>query len=215
MTRLRLATAIVGTRQRTNTLRATLDRLDDGAGIATILDRAQTDTANTLAAWQYLATQDATHALLLRDDLDAAHGWRMAVSLLTTQNPTQRVISFHSTRPADREGKGRGWESVRVDEWASDQAVLMPIPIVKRYLEWVRGKHYRAYLPQDEFAQHAKLLSAFHRAHNTRYVMVAMPPLFQHAGDPEQHAPSWPDREFDAARHYRTLATREAHGQGP
>lgn len=210
---LRLATAIVSTRQRANTLRATLDRINDDAGIDTILDRAKTATANTLAAWQHLATQDATHALLLHDDLDASHGWRTAASLLVATHPQQRVIALHTTREAaSQRGRSMGWEPVGAGAWREDQAVLMPIPVVKRYLEWVRQKHYRRYLSAEDFLHHGNLLAAFHHAYKTRHIMVATPPLFQHAGDPAHHAPTWRGRDFNAATHFRQLLT-ERGGQ--
>lgn len=207
MNPVRLVAAVASTHARADYLQRTIAATHDGlGGIDPIIDYANGATPNILAAWQHLANQDATHALLLHDDLNASYGWRTAATALAAAYPRQQIISLYTRRPASRARPmdlqpGHVRLSIRL--WEDDQAVLMPLSVVRRYLDWVRTKQYRPHITPQQFLNHATLLATFHREAGGKVVYLADPPIFQHMGDRERQAPDWRGREFDAGAYFR------------
>lgn len=212
MNDVRVAVAVASTHTRADYLNRTLLATEDHYGwIDPIVDHAHGATPNLLAAWQHLAQQNASHALLLHDDLNASYGWRDAVTALASTFPRQQVMSLFTQRPRSL---ARPWDlqpghvrlSIRL--WRDDQAVLMPVPVVRRYLGWVKSKQYRPHISPQQFLNHATLLATFHREAGGKVIYLADPPVFQHMGNRHQQAPNWRGRAFDAGAYYRhTLVT--------
>lgn len=212
MSTARLAVGIVSTSGRTDQMRRTLAALDDGEWVEPVVDRARAATVNILSAWKALAEdQRATHALLLHDDLNASLGWRQAATAFASRFPDQQITALYTprgailARPVHRRP---GYVRLPIRQWGNDQAVLMPVPVVRRYLRWVGEKKYQPYLTPAQFLQHDILLGTFHRVAGGRIVYLADPPVFQHMGDHGNQSAEWQGREFDAGAHFRrTLIT--------
>lgn len=215
MSRVRLAVGVVSTRERADLLRRTLAALDDGEWVETITDRAQAATVNMLAAWQVLADDPrATHALLLHDDLNASHGWRDAATAFAARFPDQQLTALYTPRNpilARTVDRRPGYVRLSIRQWSHDQAVLMPTPIVRRYLRWVANKAYRPHMTPKEFLHHDRLLATFHKVAGGRIAYLTDPPVFQHMGDgheAQNQSKQWRGRDFDAGGHFRhTLIT--------
>lgn len=211
MSHTRLAVGVVSTRERADYMQKTLAALHDGEWIEPLVDQATSATANRLAAWQQLASQNATHALLLHDDLNASQGWRAAATALAGRYPRQQLTALYTPlawsqiRQKDRYP---GHFRLPIQRWAHDQAVMMPVPVVRRYLDWVAQKQYRRHLAPQQFLRHDTVLATFHRLAGAKVVHLAAPPVVQHMGSSEHQAPEWRGREFDAGGYYRhTLIT--------
>lgn len=210
MSRVHLAVGVVSTWRRRELLGKTLAALDDGEWVEVITDQAVAATANMLAAWQVLAeVPRATHALLLHDDLNASRGWRSAATSFAARFPGQQLTAFYTPRllsSVGRSGHRPGYVLAPTCSWSDDQAVMMPVAVVRRYLRWVAAKEYRAHLAPQDFLHHDRLLATFHQHAGARMVHLVDPPVFQHMGD-GRDAPNqsreWRGREFDVGTYFR------------
>lgn len=206
MTRVRLGVAMVSTAARRATMKDTLVRLDDGEWIDRIVDEARGQTPNHLAAWQRLSRQNITHGLLLHDDLDASRGWREAATAIATHLPEQRIVALYTPRPAvvaRPVHRHPGHITLPPRQWAHGQAVLMPRPVIERYLAWVRARAYQQWMAPAQFVYHDALLAAFHTATRTRAVALTDPPIFQHLGATSSR--EWRGHDFAAGTHFRAV----------
>lgn len=212
MSPARLVVAVVSTVGRGEILDRTRLNLSDGHRIIPVVSQGRGATANRLAAWQELAAcTGATHGLLLADDLDACTGWRDAAWAFATRYPRQPLTVLHTTRHATGRDRDAGFVRVPVRQWAGDAAVLMPLPVVRRFLTWVRDKEWRRWLSVDDFPCPDRLLCAFHVATGTREAYVAAPPVFRGPVG----ASDWPGRSADAGIHFRrTLLPPAREGEG-
>lgn len=216
--RIRLGVAVVSTAARSELLRDTMARVDDGEWIDRIIDRAPGLTPNHLAAWQHLgAVNGATHGLLIQDDVDASQGWREAAESFASRFPRQGLVSLFTGRApvlARPEDRFPAYVRVQPKQWLGDVAVMMPVPTIRQYIDWVRTRAYQQHVAPPQFLHHDLLLRAFHQHEaRTRYVFVADPPVFQHLGDttPDPIMPGgrpaqarhWKGHDWDAASYFR------------
>src|SRR5699024_952803 len=217
--------AVVTTRGREHLLEATLDSLNNPI-VHVVADAASGLTPNHLAAWQHLHLQGRSHCLLLQDDILAARGWLKAAAAFIDRFPNSPVSLYTARKAAiTPTAQAKGYAHLPTRQWLNEQALVLPAPVVGKYLDWVRAKHYRDVITPAQILHHDVLLRAFRlTTQPTRSLLLSAPSVVQHIGKEStvgnpwlvggkaRQAQGWPGEHWDAGDHFAKVLNSATEG---
>jgi GR25 family glycosyltransferase involved in LPS biosynthesis len=128
---------------------------------------------NARTAWQMFHS-DSTHHMVLQDDISMCADFMVAVEHCVSLRP-EAPMSFHLPRPIVDRAVADGFNWIKVKHYVGAQAVIMPVWLVKEFLDWM--SHDKQPHAWDDMNQR--------RFFNTtnKQVFVPVPLLVNHMGN--------------------------------
>lgn len=174
MSTIRLSIAITHHPSRADLLQGVLERLDGEQEVHLIVDDQQEGLWPTCKrAWMAYNPQ-ATHHLMLHDDILPCLDFLPAVRAALQVIPAE-AVSFYANRKVIEQAREQGssWARVRTLYWS--QALALPVSMVQDFLLWEQ----RFIRPSFRFDD--SRLAMYLLAHQ-RYLWCSVPSLVEHLG---------------------------------
>lgn len=130
------------------------------------------------AAWEWGARQDATHHLVIQDDVSVALDFIECVVRLISLVPDKPIALYDASMSSRKaREKGSSW-IVHRDVYVGGQALLLPTPLIHEFLRWEKGR-FKPEKPEDDQRIGAWAYLTGH------YFWVCAPSIVDHAGEAE------------------------------
>jgi len=159
---------------------AALDALRDGDDV--VSNSVVVEDAERSGVWPCgkraiqaaLSHQDATHILVLQDDLLFCRSFAKALRLVVDAKPAHVISLFSMSRGVVLEAKTRGSSWAWGPDAAYGQAIVMPVEMAADFLRWEPGNI------RDDFPSYDNRIATYARA-TGQGVWVPCPNLVDHA----------------------------------
>lgn len=169
-----LSVALMHDPRRADRLLALLERLDQSFPLAIVEDSRQEGLWPTAKrAWKAIAPE-ATHHLVLQDDILPCLDFLPAVAQAIITKPDE-PLSFYANRAVIDQARQQGSSWARISRPLFGQANCFPVAMVRDFLSW-EEQHVKPSLKFDD-SRIAMYLLAHHRP-----IWTTVPSLVEHVG---------------------------------